>query len=73
MNISPEPRSQCDPTNKGCIGSFYALFPINQGGSVMKTNDAKRYEVDKKSVVNRGMSYTEYEKAIKEMCAKGKY
>ena len=39
----------------------------------MKTNDAKRYEVDKKSVVNRGMSYTEYEKAIKEMCAKGKY
>ena len=39
----------------------------------MKINDAKRYEVDKKSVVNRGVSYIEYEKAIKEMCAKGKY
>ena len=71
MNISPEPLEPERPDDLRVLWLFLCLSPCKVK-EVLCMSEAKRYETEKKKVINNGMTHIEYEKAIKEMCKKRK-
>lgn len=71
MNISPEPRSQCDPMEKGALALFLLDFLLMRRFWHTMTK-IEQYEQEKRKIAEKGLSHEEYEKAMRKLCRKYK-